>query len=101
MLVYVGTICVSGAQRSQKGIKPRGTKVTDDSKQQYLLWELNSGSLQEQQVLLTAETSFQPLFLFSLIVVSFVCLFVFEGHMLFVVGFGGCLFVHLRQGFSV
>jgi hypothetical protein len=37
------------------------TGITDDCKPPYELWKMNPGPLEEQQVVLTAETSFQLL----------------------------------------
>lgn len=49
-------------QESEEGVRSLGTGVTDDCEPPHWCWELNPGPLQEQQVLLTAESSLQTPF---------------------------------------
>ena len=44
-----------------EGVVAAGTGVTDNCKLPCGCWELNSGPLEEQPMLLTVESSFQPL----------------------------------------
>ena len=46
---------------TEGAVRSPGTRVTDSSKAPFGCWELNPGSLQEQQVLSAAELSLQPL----------------------------------------
>jgi hypothetical protein len=49
--------------------------ITDGCEPPCGCWELNSGPLEEQSVLLTAEPSFQPLL--ALFIYSFIYLFIY------------------------
>lgn len=50
--------------RPEEDMKSLGMGVTGGYEPPYRHWELSSGSLQEQQVLLINEPSLQPLFIF-------------------------------------
>jgi hypothetical protein len=63
LLVYVCTMCVHAACGGQKRGLILGTGITGSCEPPCGLLELNLAPLQEQQVLLTAEPSFQPVFL--------------------------------------
>jgi hypothetical protein len=49
------TVCMPGASRGQKKVSDPVEPVMDACKTSCCCWEPNLGSLQEQQVLLTAE----------------------------------------------
>ena len=53
----VGCVCKYGAYQGQKRASD---PVTDDCEPPRVCWELNSGPLEEQSALLTAEPSLQP-----------------------------------------
>ena len=53
--------CSLGVSMSKRGMRPCGTGVTDGCEPPHGYWELNSGPLEEQPVLLITEPSFQPL----------------------------------------
>ena len=55
--VCLCTMCVQYPLRSEEGIGYLGTGVTDSYEPLYGCWELNLGSLQEQQVILMDKLS--------------------------------------------
>lgn len=54
------TTCIQCLQRPEEGAGSPGNKVTKSCELLYGCWELNSGSVKEQPVLLTTE-SIQPI----------------------------------------
>lgn len=60
LLVCICTTCMDCPQNPEEGIVSLGTEVTDSCELLRRYWELNSGSLQEQQMLSPTETSHQP-----------------------------------------
>lgn len=59
--VCMRTTCVQWSRKPEEGSDLIGTGVTDSCQPPCRSWESNPGPLEEQSVLLTAETSFQPL----------------------------------------
>lgn len=57
---YVFTTCVLETERCQKALPP-GTRVADGYGSSRGYWDSNPGPSEEQQVLLTAKPSLQPL----------------------------------------
>jgi hypothetical protein len=58
--IYICIMFMKCLQRPGEGIRPAGTVVTGNCELPFGCWELNSGPLEEQPVLLTTEPSFQP-----------------------------------------
>jgi hypothetical protein len=58
--VFISCVCVWYLWRSEESIGPPGTDVKDGCELSCECLELNTGPIQEQQVLLTAESSLQP-----------------------------------------
>lgn len=71
--MYVCTVCMPGTHRAQKREFP-GTQVTDSCELPYECW----GSLQG---LLSAEPSFQPIFIFLYVILVLNNLMVFTRHL--------------------
>ena len=53
-------LCVQCPQRSEEGVESPGTAFIDGCEPPYRLWELNSGPLQEKQVLFVMVASPAP-----------------------------------------
>ena len=54
------TMCVYCPLKPEEGVRTSGTGVMDGCRLPCGCWELNSGPLEEQPVLLTTEPSLQP-----------------------------------------
>ena len=65
--VFAYVICVPHEYSAwpEEGTGPPGTRVTEGCELTYGCWEWNSGPLEEQPVLLTAESSLQLLCLWT------------------------------------
>lgn len=74
--MYVHHMCAWSLKRPEEGLRSPGTVLQDDCKPPCRCWKLNLGTLEEQQVFITAEPFFQPL-VYEIFVscLLFVCLF--------------------------
>jgi hypothetical protein len=88
LLIYLCTNCVQGLRRPEESIGSSGTGAIDVGESPCGCWELNPGPLEEQSVLLSADSSLQPSIVFG-----FLGLFGFFGGGIYLVWF-------LQQGLS-